>query len=138
MPLPGSKRSKPQLPSAVELDFAVPTVVDQRALDVLKRLPPRAVAHTVDRLKSWIASHPQVQGVSVRAITDPEAPDWTEVVFELVASTDVPATLALWSDVAAHLDAIRHLLHPAEATLLNRHIAVHFVTPEELTGRAPL
>jgi len=118
-------------PAPVQIDLEVPTGAEPAALDLLSRLPARPVARILAALRDWLANHPSVTRVSIRSITEPDAPGWTEVVFELKVEAETDEALAMWGSLASRVDEAKRDLTGIEVEALNRHLAVHLVWPEE-------
>lgn len=103
----------------------IPTEVEPDAARLLAKLSPRAVAKVLFTIREWLSEGVPAEHVAVTTVTEPDTPDWTEVVFEVKVATDSTNALALWDSLAARLDDAKRELSPTERDALNRHVGVH-------------
>lgn len=118
--------------SQIEIDLgSIPTTVDTAAADLLSSLPYEAVGAILRAIRSWIADHAEVRRARVTVESEPDDPDWQEVVFEIVVAVGTEEALRLWDEVGNYLDEAKSMLDAGGQEAIAEHLAIHLAWDED-------
>ena len=113
---------------------AVPTVVQPEAQHFLSHLPSDALKGLLAEIRSWVEDRAEVRRARVLAVSEPEDPQWTEVIVELRLEADTQHALDLWDEIAGRVDRVKKNLNEQERELISRSFGVHLVWFEDDDG----
>lgn len=113
---------------------AVPTVVQPEAQHFLSHLPSDALKALLAEIRSWVEDRAEVRRARVLAVSEPEDPQWTEVIVELRLEADTQHALDLWDEIAGRVDRVKKNLNEQERELISRSFGVHLVWFEDDDG----
>jgi hypothetical protein len=113
--------------SSVSLDLPTRRVTeDPDAMALLSRLPVNAVSRLLAELRDWLQERrSRITSVHLQAVTEPEADNWTEAVFEVVVDAEAEEAIALWDEIASRLHSVKQSLPEQERLAINKHVGVH-------------
>jgi len=113
-------------PPSVKLELPTSLVTsDPDAEALLSRLSANGVSRLLAELRGWLQQRrSRITSVHLHAVTEPEADNWTEAVFEVVVDAEADDAIALWDEIAARLHAVKQSLPEGERLAINRHVGV--------------
>lgn len=111
--------------------YPIPTVVEPSALPILRALPQNSLQPILQEIRTWAAGQEEVQRARFVGVSEPEDPEWTELVLELTVDADTERALELWEAIGAKVGRLKAGLSPEHRDLVNSMFGLHFRWNEE-------
>ena len=108
----------------LEAELSVRVLLEPRAGVLLESFPNVALDTLLSAVTAW-SKKASIKWVRVAAISEPDDPDWEEVVFKIAISSESTTAITLWQSLTEDIEAGKRALDERSHALLDRSFRVH-------------